>query len=66
MPDRLNPDEILKQIVKSSFGRHKIYLGMAPGVGKTYRMLEDALEIKKTGVDIVIGYLETQDRNLPV
>ena len=62
MPKRLDPDEILKQIVKLSSGRHKIYLGMAPGVGKTYRMLEDALELKKKNVDIVIGYVEMQDR----
>lgn len=62
MPDRLHPDEILKQIVKSSFGRHKTYLGMAPGVGKTYRMLEDGIELKKAGIDIVIGYVESQER----
>ena len=62
MPKRLDPDEILKQIVKLSSGRHKIYLGMAPGVGKTYRMLEEALELKKKGVDIVIGYVEIQER----
>ena len=63
MEQRIDPDEILKQIVKSSFGRHKLYLGMAPGVGKTYRMMEDAYEIKKSGVDIVIGYIETQERS---
>ncbi|MBI3589958.1 MAG: hypothetical protein HY094_01100 [Candidatus Melainabacteria bacterium] len=62
MPKRLDPDEILKQIVKLSTGRHKIYLGMAPGVGKTYRLLENAIELKKKGVDIVIGYVEMQNR----
>lgn len=62
MPQRLDPDEILKQIVKLSTGRHKIYLGMAPGVGKTFRMLEEAVELKKKGVDIVIGYIEMQNR----
>ena len=62
MPKRLDPDEILKQIVKLSTGRHKIYLGMAPGAGKTFRMLEDAIELKKKGVDIVIGYIEMQSR----
>lgn len=62
MQKRLNPDEILKQIVKLSTGRHKIYLGMAPGVGKTFRMLEEALELKNKGVDIVIGYVEIQNR----
>lgn len=62
MTKRLDPDEILKEIVMLSSGRHKIYLGMAPGVGKTYRMLEDALELKKKGIDIVIAYVEFQKR----
>lgn len=62
MPKRLEPDEILKQIVKLSSGRHKIFLGMAPGVGKTFRMLEEARELKKKSVDIVIGYIESQER----
>lgn len=62
MPSRLDPNEILKQIVKSSHGRHRIYLGMAPGVGKTYRMLEDGLEMKKSGIDIVIAYIEMHKR----
>ena len=63
MYTRSDPDEILKQIVKHTTGRHKIYLGMAPAVGKTYKMLEEALELKKRGVDIVIGYLENQNRS---
>ena len=62
MPRRTEPDEILKQIIKLSSGRHKIFLGMAPGVGKTYRMLEEAKELKKKGIDIVLGYIEAQNR----
>ncbi len=62
MTKRLDPDELLKQIIKLSAGRHKIFLGMAPGVGKTYRMLEEAKELKKKGIDIVIGYIELQNR----
>ena len=62
MTKRTEPDEILKQIVKLSSGRHKIFLGMAPGVGKTYRMLEEANELKRKGVDIIIGYIENQNR----
>ena len=38
-------------------GAHKIFLGMAPGVGKTYQMLEEAHEEKDRGRDVVIGYL---------
>ncbi len=63
MPRRAEPDEILKQIVKLSSGRHKIFLGMAPGVGKTYRMLEEGKELKKKGVDIIVGYIEAQNRS---
>lgn len=62
MMKRLDPDELLKEIVKLSSGRHKVYLGMAPGVGKTFKMLEEALELKKKGIDIVIAYVELQKR----
>ena len=62
MRTRLDPDELLKQIVKLSAGRHRIYIGMAPGVGKTFRMLEDANELRKKDIDIVIGYIEMQSR----
>jgi len=43
-------------------GKHKIFIGMAPGVGKTYRMLDEAHRLKQTGVDVVIGLLETHGR----
>jgi two-component system sensor histidine kinase KdpD len=43
-------------------GRLKIYLGYAAGVGKTYRMLEEALALKQKGVDIVIAYFEPHGR----
>ncbi|MBE9192103.1 sensor histidine kinase KdpD [Gloeocapsopsis crepidinum LEGE 06123] len=43
-------------------GKHKIFIGMAPGVGKTYRMLEEAQALKQEGVDVVIGLLETHGR----
>ena len=42
----------------SGFGRHKIFLSYAPGVGKTYQMLEECLRRKARGQDIVVGYLE--------
>jgi magnesium transporter len=44
-------------------GRLKIYLGYAPGVGKTYQMLEDARELRTRGVDLVIGFVESHGRN---
>ncbi|MDF5729054.1 MAG: universal stress protein [Rhizonema sp. PD38] len=43
-------------------GKHKIFIGMAPGVGKTYRMLEDAQALKQQGIDVIIGLLETHGR----
>jgi two-component system sensor histidine kinase KdpD len=43
-------------------GHLKVYLGYAAGVGKTYQMLTDAHELKRKGVDIVIGYLEPHGR----
>ncbi len=43
-------------------GKHKIFIGMAPGVGKTYKMLEEAHHLKHDGIDVVIGWLETHER----
>lgn len=49
-------------IMTEKRGRHKIFIGMAPGVGKTYRMLQEAKNLKKEGIDVVIGLLETHNR----
>jgi two-component system sensor histidine kinase KdpD len=43
-------------------GKHKIFIGMSPGVGKTFKMLEEAHQLKAEGVDVVIGLLETHGR----
>jgi two-component system, OmpR family, sensor histidine kinase KdpD len=43
-------------------GKHKIFIGMSPGVGKTYRMLEEGHRLRSEGIDVVIGLLETHDR----
>ena len=43
-------------------GRHKIFLGFAAGVGKTYKMLEEANRRRARGQDVVIGYIETHKR----
>ena len=43
-------------------GRHKVFLGMAAGVGKTYRMLQEGRAALGAGRDVVIGYLEPHDR----
>ena len=43
-------------------GRHKVFLGMAAGVGKTYRMLQEGRAEQENGRDVVIGYLEPHGR----
>ena len=43
-------------------GRYRILLGMAAGVGKTYRMLQEGRQAQDEGRDVVIGYLEPHDR----
>jgi len=48
--------------IKRRRGKHKMYIGMAPGVGKTYRMLQEAQELKEEGIDVVVGLLETHGR----
>ncbi|HEY9668110.1 MAG TPA: sensor histidine kinase KdpD [Coleofasciculaceae cyanobacterium] len=50
------------ELLKRTRGKHRMYIGMAPGVGKTYRMLQEAHELKKAGIDVVIGLLETHGR----
>ena len=55
-----NPDSYY--ICSARRGKHKIFIGMAPGVGKTYKMLEEAHQLKRDGVDVVVGLLETHGR----
>jgi two-component system, OmpR family, sensor histidine kinase KdpD len=57
--ERLKPEDFLRLIEKSRLGKLKIYLGHAAGVGKTYAMLEEAHRLKKAGVDVVIGWVDT-------
>jgi two-component system sensor histidine kinase KdpD len=55
-------DDFLELVERSRRGRLKLYIGMATGVGKTYRMLEEAHALKKRGVDVVLGFVETHGR----
>lgn len=57
-----SPDTFLKEIEKTNKGRLKIYIGGAPGVGKTYHMLRDANDMKASGIDVVIGLVEAYSR----
>ena len=52
----------LELIRKSKRGKLKIYIGMSAGVGKTYRMLQEAHALLKNGIEVKIGYIETHFR----
>lgn len=55
-------EEFLNLIKKSRRGKFKVYIGMSAGVGKTYRMLQEAQSLQRSGVDINIGFIETHGR----
>lgn len=57
-----NVQHFLDLIKKSRRGKFKIYIGMSAGVGKTYRMLQEAHALLKGGIDIKIGYIEPHNR----
>jgi two-component system sensor histidine kinase KdpD len=61
-PPRPPPEHFLTLIRQQQRGRLKIYLGFAAGVGKTYEMLQEGQRLKKQGVDVVIGIVETHGR----
>lgn len=63
MPDK-DPgvQHFLDLIRKSRKGKFKIYIGMSAGVGKTYRMLQEAHTLLRNGVDVIVGYIETHNR----
>ena len=52
----------LNLIQKSRRGKFKIYIGMSAGVGKTFRMLQEAHSLLKNGIDVKIGFIETHNR----
>ena len=56
------PEHFLTLIRQQQRGRLKIYLGFAAGVGKTYEMLQEGHRLKRRGVDVVIGMVETHGR----
>ena len=59
---RPDPDALLAQAGAEKRGRLWVFLGAAPGVGKTYAMLQRAAALKAAGVDIVVGLVETHGR----
>jgi two-component system, OmpR family, sensor histidine kinase KdpD len=62
MRERPSADQLLARLQESERPRLRIYIGAAPGVGKTYSMLEEAHALRRSGVDVVIGVIETYQR----
>ena len=54
-----NVQYFLDLIKKSRRGKFKLYIGMIAGVGKSYRMLQEAHELLENGVDVKVGFIET-------
>ncbi|MCL6604973.1 MAG: histidine kinase [Paenibacillus sp.] len=59
---RLSSQEMEKKIETIRHGTFKVYIGAAPGVGKTYKMLQEGNLLQNRGIDVVIGLLETHGR----
>lgn len=59
---RKSAEDFLHLINQSKRGKLKIYIGMSAGVGKTYRMLQEAHVLLQNGIDVKIGYVETHNR----
>lgn len=62
MDERKSAAHFLEMIRKSKRGKFKLYIGMSAGVGKTYRMLQEAHSLLQNGIDVKIGYIETHNR----
>jgi two-component system sensor histidine kinase KdpD len=59
---RPSPEALLRAVDRETRSRLKVFVGAAPGVGKTYAMLEAAHEQRRDGVDVVVGVVETHGR----
>ena len=59
---RPDPEAFLRAAAQEGRGALKVFLGAAPGVGKTYEMLTDGAERKRAGIDVVVGVVETHGR----
>ena len=62
MSERLTPDGWIDRLRTASRARLRVYIGAAPGVGKTCALLEDAHALRADGVDVVVGFVETHQR----
>ncbi len=62
MDERKSAEHFLDLIKKSRNGKFKLYIGMSAGVGKTFRMLQEAHTLLRNGIDVKLGYIETHNR----
>ena len=61
-PPVRRPEDFLELVERAKRGRLKLYVGFAAGVGKTYRMLQEAHELRRRGVDVVVAFVEPHGR----
>ena len=59
---KVSAESVLARIRETEQARLRIYIGAAAGVGKTYQMLEECHELKRQGVDVVLGFIEPHGR----
>jgi len=61
-PGARKPHDFLELVERARRGRLKLYVGFAAGVGKTYRMLQEAQDLRRRGVDVVVAFVEPHGR----
>ncbi len=59
---RPTPENLLKIVEEKERAKLRVYIGASAGVGKTYKMLQDAHALREQGVDVVVGFVETHGR----
>lgn len=59
---RQSAEDFLALIRRAKRGKFKVYIGMSAGVGKTYRMLMEARDLQRNGIDVKLGFIETHNR----
>ena len=61
-PPTRRPEDFLELVERAKRGRLKLYVGFAAGVGKTYRMLQEAHDLRRRGLDVVVAFVEPHGR----
>src|SRR4030088_3746932 len=59
---RAETSEFVELLKSRERGKLKVYIGSAAGVGKTFRMLQEAHDLRRRGIDVVVGFVETHNR----